>query len=124
MKQELTNALYPHLSKAELSPGQFMQEWRNGRSDMRTSADGTPSINDKAKSTKKLKLTEPVVRYIRENYKTIGKAKLAEMFSISDAFCYKIASKRAMEEVKDEGPMYDPAEAEDLDEEISDEYGG
>lgn len=108
MKKELTNALYPDKTLGELNPGEFMREWRNGRSDMHEN-DEEGGLNGRAKSTKTMKLTEPMVRYIRVNYKAIGKAKLAEMFDISTAFCYKIATSRAMGEVSEEGPVYEPA---------------
>ena len=99
------NALYPHLKPAELSPGQYMQEWNHKRPDVRTDETG---MNTRAASTKKTKLTESQVRYIRINYKEIGKAKLAEMFGISSAFTYKVATNRAMTEVSDEGEVYAP----------------
>lgn len=99
------NALYPHLKPAELSPGQYMQEWRHKRPDVREDEAG---MNTRAASTKKTKLSEPQVRYIRVNYKEIGKAKLAEMFSISSAFTYKVATNRAMTEVPDEGEVFEP----------------
>ena len=93
---------------AELNPSEFIRAWRAGRPDMHTDEEGN-SLNGRAKSTKILKLTEPMVRYIRVNYKAIGKATLAEMFDISTAFCYKIATSRAMGEVSDEGPIYEPS---------------
>lgn len=99
------NARYPHLKVNELSPGQYMQEWNHKRPDVRTDESG---INGKAKSTKKMKLSDPMVRFIRANYKEIGKAKLSEMFEISSAFCYKVATNRAMAEVSDEGEVYVP----------------
>jgi len=107
-KIEITadNALYPHLKPQELSPGQFMQEWRHKRPDIREDEAG---MNTRTASTKKMKLSEPQVRYIRINYKEIGKAKLAEMFGISSAFCYKVATNRAMTEVRDEGDVFVPS---------------
>jgi len=99
------NALYPHLKAGELSPGQFYQEFKHGRPDV---VRDEAKMNERTKSTKKMKLTEPMVRYIRVNYKEIGKAKLAEMFGISSAFTYKVATNRAMSEVSDEGEIYEP----------------
>lgn len=107
-KYEITseNALYPHLTAGELSPGQFFKEFKHGRPDV---VRDEGNMNSRTASTKKTKLTEPMVRYIRINYKEIGKATLAEMFSISSAFCYKVATNRAMSEISDEGEVYEPS---------------
>ena len=101
------NALYPHKTAVELTPSEFYREFKHGRPDV-VRNEGENGMNTKARTTKKMKLTPDMVRFIRQNYKVIGKIKLAEMFGISTAFCYKVASKRAMEDVADEGPVWEP----------------
>lgn len=91
------NALFPEKKLIDLTPSEFLKEYRHGRPDM-TYIDKKPVVINRSAV-----LNDNQVRYIRTKYKEVGKTALAEMFELSGGYIYKVASKRVLKKVPDAG---------------------
>jgi len=97
VKLTKANSLFPEKTLAELTPSEFLREYRKGRPDM-DYQDKKPEVANRSEV-----LADEQIRYIRQNYKALGKVALADTFGLSAGFIYKVASKRCMGKVSDEG---------------------